>query len=104
MPYPTAVAGDPAAPCADPPPSMRWRVLMAVFGAVPATVLGIGAFMGAIAGGQGLKANWVHSARLFAWGGRVGAGVVGLWLAGLDRELLLPMTLTASGLISAMPL
>jgi CHASE2 domain-containing sensor protein len=83
---------------------MRWRVLMAVFGAVPATVLGIGAFMGAIAGGQGLTANWVQSLLLLAWGVLGVAGVVGLWLAVLDRDPRLAVPLTACGLIAAAPL
>jgi hypothetical protein len=34
--------------------TMRWRVLGVIFGALPATLLGILAFMGVIAGSQAL--------------------------------------------------
>src|SRR5262245_60795638 len=83
---------------------MRWRVLMAVLGALPATVLGGGAFIGAIARGQGLTANWVQSAFLLTWGALGVAGVVGLWLAVLDRDPRLAVPLTVCGLVAAAPL
>ena len=77
---------------------------MAIFGAVPATVFSAGAVMGAIAGGRGLTANWTQSALLLAWGVLNVAGVVGLWLAVLDRDPRLAVPLTGCGLIAALPL
>jgi len=84
--------------------AMRWRMLMAILGALPATVLGVGAFMGAVAGGQGLTANWLQSALLFAWGVLGVAGVIGLWLAALDRDPRRALPLTVCGLIAGLPL
>jgi hypothetical protein len=83
---------------------MRWRVLMAILGALPATVLGAGAFMGAIAGGRGLAANWMQSALLLAWGGLSVAGVVGLWLAVLGRASRVAVPLIVCGLVAALPI
>ena len=77
---------------------------MAVLGALPSTVLGVGAFMGAIAGGRGLTANWMQSALLFTWGALGVAGAVGLWLGVLGRDSRLAVALTVCGLIAALPL
>jgi hypothetical protein len=100
--YPTAVAIHSAAPGADlPRPAMRWRVLMAVLGAVPATMDVVGSILSYVSMQGIMPTSW-----LWLSGFRSVlevAGVVGLWLAVMDREPRLAVPLTMCGLIVALP-
>jgi len=60
---------------------MWWRALAAIFGALPATALGVMAFAALIAGSQGFAADTFLAALFFVWGALGVVGVVGLWLA-----------------------
>jgi hypothetical protein len=82
---------------------MRWRVLAVVFGALPATLLGILAFMGVIAGSQGLPRNPAGAWIFLVWGALGVAGVIGLWLAAVGERSSVAIALIACGLVAATP-
>jgi len=65
---------------------MRWRVLGVVFGALPATLLGIFAFMSVIAGSQALARNDSGALPFLVWGALGVAGVTRLWMAAISRR------------------
>jgi hypothetical protein len=83
---------------------MSWRVLGVLFGALPATLLGIVAFMSVIAGSQALVRNDSGAWFFLAWGALGVAGVVGLWLASVSRRSWVAIVLIACGLIAVVPL
>ena len=83
---------------------MRWRLLGVVFGALPATLLGILAFMGVIAGSQALAQNNSGAWFFLVWGALGVAGVIGLWLATVSQRSWVAIGLVACGLIAAAPL
>jgi hypothetical protein len=83
---------------------VRWRVLGVIFGALPATLLGILAFMGAIAGGQVLSRNDPFGVFLLVWGALGVAGVIGLWLAAVGQRSWVALALVACGLVAVAPL
>jgi hypothetical protein len=82
---------------------MWWRALAAIFGALPATALGVMAFAALIAGSQGFAADTFLAALFFVWGALGVAGVVGLWLAIFEQTPRLAGSLTACGLIAVAP-
>jgi hypothetical protein len=86
---------------------MRWRVLVAIFGAVPATALGVMAFLGLIYGGGMIVRVELSGALLvvwFVWCSLGVLGVVGLWLAALGRDVRPVTLLLGCGLVADGPL
>jgi hypothetical protein len=83
---------------------MRWRVLGVIFGALPATLLGILAFMGVIAGSQALARNDSGALFFLVWGALGVAGVLGLWLAAVSQRSWVALALVACGLVAVAPL
>ena len=84
--------------------TMKWRVVSVVFVALPATLLGILASMGVIAGSQALSRNDSGAWLVLLWGGLGVAGVIGLWLAAVGQRSWVAIALVACGLIAAVPL
>jgi hypothetical protein len=83
---------------------MTWRVLAVTLGALPATALGVVAFMGVIAGSQGFTRDRTQAAMFLLWGVLGVAGVIGLWFAVLGQAPRWALPLTVCGLIAAVPL
>jgi hypothetical protein len=83
---------------------MSWRVVGVVFGALPATLLGILAFMSLIAGSQALARNVSGAWPFLVWGALGVAGVIGLWLAALSQRSWVAIALVACGLVAVAPL
>jgi hypothetical protein len=83
---------------------MRSRVLVAVLGALPATALGVVAFLGVICGGRMIVRVDLTGALLVVWGGLGVAGVAGLWLAALGRDARPAIVFVVCGLIADGPL
>ena len=83
---------------------MTGRVLATILGALPATALGVIAFMGVAAGFQGFTRDKAGASLFVVWGGLGVAGVAGLWLAALGRDSTSATVLTVCGLIAATPL
>jgi hypothetical protein len=79
-------------------------VLAAILGALPATALGVLAFMGVIAGSQGFTRDKTGAALFLVWGVLGVAGAAGLWLGALGRDPRSAIPLTVCGLIAAAPL
>jgi hypothetical protein len=82
---------------------MKWRVVSVVFGALPATLLGILAFTGVIAGSQALARSDSGAWLFLPWGALGVAGVIGLWLATLSRRSWVAIALVGCGLIAVTP-
>src|SRR5215470_4003929 len=74
--------------------TMWWRALAAIFGALPATALGVMAFAALIAGSQGFAADTFLAALFFVWGALGVSGAVGLWLTILEQTPRLAGSLT----------
>jgi hypothetical protein len=83
---------------------MRWRALVAIFGAVPATALGVMAFLGLIYGSGMIVRVELSGALLVVWCGLGVTGVVGLWLAALGRDVRPVTLLLGCGLVADGPL
>jgi len=83
---------------------MWWRVWAALMGVLPATALGVMASMAVIAGSQGFATDKTLAALFLGWGALGVAGVVGLWLATLDRNPRLATPLIVCGLMAVAPL
>jgi hypothetical protein len=83
---------------------MRWRVLGVIFGALPATLLGILAFMGVIAGSQALARKDSGALFFLVWGALGVAGVLGLWLAAVSQRSWVALALVVCGLVAVAPL
>ena len=83
---------------------MTWRVLAAILGALPATALGVIAFMGVTAGIHGFTQYNAGAAVFLVWGSLGVAGVAGLWLAALGQDSRSATVLIVCGLIAAAPL
>ena len=83
---------------------MRWRVLGVIFGALPATLLGILAFMGIIAGSQALARNDSGALFFLVWGALGVAGVLGLWLAAVSQRSWVALALVVCRLVAVAPL
>ena len=82
---------------------MWWRVLAAFLVAVPATALGVMAFMAVVAGSQGFATDVTLATIFVGWGLLGIAGVVGLWLATLGRSPRVAVPLIVCGLAAIGP-
>jgi hypothetical protein len=78
-------------------------LLGVLFGALPATLLGILAFMGVIAGSHARARNNSGAWFFLVWGALGVAGVIGLWFAAVSQRSWVAMALVACGLIAAAP-
>lgn len=83
---------------------MRWRVVVAILGALPATALGVVAFPSVIYGSRMIVRVELSGALLVLWGSLGVAGIAGLWLAALGRDARPASVLLACGLIADAPL
>jgi hypothetical protein len=83
---------------------MRWRILVAVLGALPATALGVVAFPSVIYGSRMIVRVELSGALLVVWCSLGVAGVAGLWLAALGCAARPATALLACGLIADAPL
>jgi hypothetical protein len=83
---------------------MRWRVLVAILWALPATALGVVAFPSVIYGSRMIVREELSGALMVVWCSLGVAGVAGLWLAALGHAARPATVLLACGLIADAPL